>query len=136
MRSSIEFRSGALSALQAGLQGAFREHMALAEDGAVDLAQAILRDAVRLAPVHSGRLRKSGKVFRRKPRKPSFHLVKIRFGSKRRAKRSKRGADYAAIVHFNMNLKHRAGGPLYLHHAVGKHAANLPAHIRTKWKVR
>lgn len=136
MRSSIDFKSGTLNALRSGLQESFREHMALAEDGAVDLAQTILREAIRLAPVRSGRLRKSGRVFRRKPRKPSFHLVKIRFGSKRRAKRSKRSADYAAIVHFNMNLKHRTGGPLFLHDAVGKHAANLPAHIRTKWKVR
>ena len=114
----------------------FREHMALGAEGAYEWAQAVLADARRNAPLKRGRLRRSGRILRSKPRKPSFHRVKIRFGSKRKAgKRSKRAADYAAIVHFNQSLRHKTGDALFLFDSVAKHSKRLPAFIGAKWKV-
>ena len=137
MKAGFDFKSSMMPTLKRGLRENFREHMALGELGVVDWANGVLLDARRLAPIRSGKLRRSGRVFRRKPRKPSFHLVKIRFGSKRKGgKRSRRTADYAAIVHFNTNLKHRTGDAMFLYDAMAKRSAQMPAFISARWKVR
>lgn len=139
---SIEFKAGAVNGLRSFLEDAAREHMAMAADAAEELGEKILRDARALAPIKSGKLRKSGKLLAAKPRKgrkkiPTFHKIKIRFGSKRKAgKRSKRTADYAAIVHFDPHAHHTTGTDRFLWIAVERHAGKLPAVISRHWNAR
>ena len=140
---SLKWKGNPKQIIESGLREAMREHIALAVDGAVELGEKILKDAKALAPIKTGKLRKSGKLYpnRRRLRPgrkmPTYHRIKIRFGTKRRAgKRSKRAADYAAIVHFDSNARHTTGTDQFLWIAVQRHASRLPAVIGRHWNAR
>lgn len=139
---SLKWKGNPRQIIESGLRAAQREHMALAVDAAGELGEKILKDAKAMAPSKTGRLRKSGRLYLNKRPRPgrkalTFHRVRIRFGTKRRAgKRSRRAADYAAIVHFDSNARHTNGTDRFLWIAVQRHASKLPALIGQKWKAR
>ena len=66
---SLKWKGNPRQIIESGLREAMREHIALAADAAEELGEKILKDARALAPVKTGRLRKSGKMFRNRPKR-------------------------------------------------------------------
>lgn len=93
--------------------------------GLYELAANVMDEARSLAPVDTGRLRKSGYVTR--PRRGGVELGFSAFSE------SGSAVDYAIIQHEDTSLQHRVGGSKFLSRALanhGKYFRNMAADVR------
>lgn len=122
-----------------------REHFALAQEGAEEVAQEILQDAKAHAPVKTGTLKGSARSYKGKSRSSkgskfrNYNEIKLTFGVRRRkrkkGKRDRGRADYASAVHAP-TMKLRSGERQWLYKAVGRKQHKIPAIIGAKWRRR
>lgn len=144
MKSAMKFPKGPAFTKKV-LDDITREHFTLTEAAAEEVTDEMLRDAAAHAPVATGTLRKSARKYKARTRGKGtkfrqFNQIKMTFGVRRRkrkkSKRDKGRADYAAIVHNDPNLKIRSGEHQFLFKAVGRKQQRLTARIRARWRAR
>lgn len=111
-----------LSAIQSEFTG-------LSKEAANEVAAKVLEDAKRRCPRKTGALAETGKLVVGRVKRTDQHVVKVRFGDKKKA-------PYGAIVHFDQNLKHETGEVRYLFNATQAHAKELPQAISQKLRSR
>lgn len=128
------------------LENVTRECFALTQDAAEVVTREVVEDAAAHAPEKTGTLKRSGRTYKGRNRRGkggqfrNFNQIKMTFGVRRRqrkrGKRDRGRADYAAIVHNDPGLRFSRGEHQFLFRALARRQHRLRALTHQKWKAR